>query len=239
LIRFLHDDLDRAGVKVPTTSSVAPSSGKKSKTHPSKPYDIIQGMERVIDMMANELSAQRKTRRTARPSHSIFVPPAMCASNVSQSRSRSNLGDSNRLATSRSNLTPVVTPSTYRASTIRVHNTHSVAVGYGGISIRSAASHASRRLPRLRTAASFRRPGSASCPIAKDPPSSASWWSQRTTHRGLARRILRRRVGSKPMRTVHRGGWRSNARRHLHVPATYVSCLKRRGYQHSTTPRPT
>jgi hypothetical protein len=40
-----------ASVKVPATSDVAPSSGKKSKTHPPKPYDIVQGMERVIDMM--------------------------------------------------------------------------------------------------------------------------------------------------------------------------------------------
>jgi hypothetical protein len=28
-------------VKVPATSGVAPSSGKKSKIHPPKPYDII------------------------------------------------------------------------------------------------------------------------------------------------------------------------------------------------------
>jgi hypothetical protein len=29
----------------------APSSSKKSKTHPPNPYDIVQGMEWVIDMM--------------------------------------------------------------------------------------------------------------------------------------------------------------------------------------------
>jgi hypothetical protein len=33
----------------------APSSGKKSKSHPPKPYDIVQGMERVIDMMEETL----------------------------------------------------------------------------------------------------------------------------------------------------------------------------------------
>jgi hypothetical protein len=42
-------------VKVTATSDVAPSSGKKSKTHPPKPYDLIQGMERVIDMMERTL----------------------------------------------------------------------------------------------------------------------------------------------------------------------------------------
>jgi hypothetical protein len=28
-------------VKAPTTSDAAPSSGKKLKTHPTKPYDIV------------------------------------------------------------------------------------------------------------------------------------------------------------------------------------------------------
>jgi hypothetical protein len=37
-------------VKAPPTPVTAPSSSKKSKIHPSKPYDIVQGMERVIDM---------------------------------------------------------------------------------------------------------------------------------------------------------------------------------------------
>jgi hypothetical protein len=32
-----------ASVKVPVTSGVAPSSGRKSKTHPPKPYDLVQG----------------------------------------------------------------------------------------------------------------------------------------------------------------------------------------------------
>jgi hypothetical protein len=44
-----------ASVKIPATSDVAPSSGKKSKTHLPKPYDIVQGMEHVIDMMEETL----------------------------------------------------------------------------------------------------------------------------------------------------------------------------------------
>jgi hypothetical protein len=118
---------------------------------------------------ANELSAQRRRRRTARPSRSAYDLPATCTSTRRQSRPRSNLGDSNQLATSRSNLVPDATLSTYRASTIRVHNTHFVAVGYGGRSIRSATSRTSRGLPRLRTSASFRRPGSAPPPTTRDP----------------------------------------------------------------------
>jgi hypothetical protein len=38
-------------MKAPAMLVAAPSSGKNSKTHPPKPYDIVQEMERVIDMM--------------------------------------------------------------------------------------------------------------------------------------------------------------------------------------------
>jgi hypothetical protein len=44
-----------ASVKAPTMPDAVPSSSKKSKTHPHKPYDIVQGMERVIDMMEETL----------------------------------------------------------------------------------------------------------------------------------------------------------------------------------------
>jgi hypothetical protein len=44
-----------ASVKASVTPDAAPSSSKKSKTHPPKPYDIVQGMERVIDMMEETL----------------------------------------------------------------------------------------------------------------------------------------------------------------------------------------
>jgi hypothetical protein len=44
-----------ASVNAPTTSDAAPSSGKKSKTHQPKPYDIVQGKERVINMMEETL----------------------------------------------------------------------------------------------------------------------------------------------------------------------------------------
>jgi hypothetical protein len=175
--------------------------------------------------------------RTARPSRSICGLPETCTNNKRQSQSRSNLGDTNQLATSRSNCAPVATPSTYRASTIRVHNTHSVASGYGGRSIRSATSHASRRLPRLRTATSFKRPESASPPTPRDAPSGASWWSQRTNHSGLVQRILRKHVGSKPTQIAPSGGQRSSARRHPRVSAIYVSSSKRQGHRHSTAPR--
>jgi glycine cleavage system protein P-like pyridoxal-binding family len=42
-------------MKAPATSVDTPISSKKSKTHPPKPYDIVQGMERVIDMMEETL----------------------------------------------------------------------------------------------------------------------------------------------------------------------------------------
>jgi hypothetical protein len=121
-----------------------------------------------------ELSSQRNTRRTATPSHSVCGLPAVCTHDMRQSRSKSNLGNNNHLATSRSNLTQAATLSTYRASTPRVHSTRSVAVGYGRRSMRSTTSRAPHRLPRLRMEVSFRRPGSASPPTTRDPPDSAS-----------------------------------------------------------------
>jgi hypothetical protein len=44
-----------AFVKGPAMSGIAPSSGQKSKTHLPKPYDLVQGMECVIDMMDETL----------------------------------------------------------------------------------------------------------------------------------------------------------------------------------------
>jgi hypothetical protein len=44
-----------ASVEAPVTLDAIPSSGKKSKAHPPKPYDIVQEMEHVIDMMEDTL----------------------------------------------------------------------------------------------------------------------------------------------------------------------------------------
>jgi hypothetical protein len=51
-------------VKVPTMSGVARNSGQKSKTHPPKPYDLVQGMERVIDMMEETLQICERAQRS-------------------------------------------------------------------------------------------------------------------------------------------------------------------------------
>jgi hypothetical protein len=57
-----------ASIKVPATSG--PSSGQKSKTHPPKPYDLVQGMDRVIDMMEETLQiCERAQRSTQDASH--------------------------------------------------------------------------------------------------------------------------------------------------------------------------
>jgi hypothetical protein len=44
-----------ASKKAPTMPDATRSPSKKSKTYPLKPYDIIQGMERIIDMMDETL----------------------------------------------------------------------------------------------------------------------------------------------------------------------------------------
>jgi hypothetical protein len=41
--------------KVPVASGATPCSGQESKYHPPKPYDLVQGMERFIDMMEETL----------------------------------------------------------------------------------------------------------------------------------------------------------------------------------------
>jgi hypothetical protein len=78
LLWLLHDDLDHAGGGDLTnglregsgTPYAAPSSSKKSKTHPPKPYDIVQGMERIIDMMEETLQiCERAQRSTQDASH--------------------------------------------------------------------------------------------------------------------------------------------------------------------------
>jgi hypothetical protein len=57
-------------VKVPATSGSAPSSDRKTKTHPPKPYDLAQGMEHVIDMMEETLQiCERAHRSTQDTSH--------------------------------------------------------------------------------------------------------------------------------------------------------------------------
>jgi hypothetical protein len=64
-----------ASAKAPVTSDVVPSSGKKSKTHPPKPYVIVQGMERVIDMLEEILQiCERAQRSTQDASHRKTFP---------------------------------------------------------------------------------------------------------------------------------------------------------------------
>jgi hypothetical protein len=61
-------------MRVPATPVAATGSNLKSKAHPRKPYDIVQGIERVIDMMEETLqiceTAQRSTQDVSR--HKTF-----------------------------------------------------------------------------------------------------------------------------------------------------------------------
>jgi glycine cleavage system protein P-like pyridoxal-binding family len=51
-------------MKAPATPVAAPSFSQKSKAHPPKPYDIVQGMERVIDMMQETLQICERAQRS-------------------------------------------------------------------------------------------------------------------------------------------------------------------------------
>jgi hypothetical protein len=64
-----------ASVEAPATLDAAPSSGKKLKTHPPKPYDLVQGMESIIDMMQETLQiCERAQRSTQDASHRKTFP---------------------------------------------------------------------------------------------------------------------------------------------------------------------
>jgi hypothetical protein len=56
--------------KIPVTHIVVPIFDLASETHLPKPYDIVQGMERIIDMMEETLQicerSQRSTQTTSR-----------------------------------------------------------------------------------------------------------------------------------------------------------------------------
>jgi hypothetical protein len=45
-------------------SGAAPSSGKESNSHLPKPYDLVQGMESVIDMMEETLQICEQAQRS-------------------------------------------------------------------------------------------------------------------------------------------------------------------------------
>jgi hypothetical protein len=51
-------------MKPPATPVAAPSSSSKSKTYPPKPYDIVQGMELVIDMKEETLQICERAQRS-------------------------------------------------------------------------------------------------------------------------------------------------------------------------------
>jgi hypothetical protein len=62
-------------MKAPAMPVAAPSSSQKSNTHPPKPYDIVQGMERVIDMMEETLQiCERAQCSTQDASHRKTFP---------------------------------------------------------------------------------------------------------------------------------------------------------------------
>jgi hypothetical protein len=69
-------------VKAPVTPDVALSSRKTLKTPLPKPYDIVQGMERVIDMMEETLQiCERAHCSTQDASHRKTFPSSLWPSN--------------------------------------------------------------------------------------------------------------------------------------------------------------
>jgi predicted transcriptional regulator len=63
-----------ASVVAQATWDATLSSGRKSKTHPPKPNDLVQGMERVIDMMEETFQICERAQRSMQdaPHHRTF-----------------------------------------------------------------------------------------------------------------------------------------------------------------------
>jgi hypothetical protein len=92
-------------VKIVTAPAAAPVSDLTSETHPPKPYDIVQGMERVIDMMEETLQICKRGQRSMqiasrrktspfglRPSIDVYARLATKSSQI-QSGWRESYGD--------------------------------------------------------------------------------------------------------------------------------------------------
>jgi hypothetical protein len=169
-----------ASVKALATSNAAPSPSKKSKTHPPKPYNIVQGMERVIDMIEETLQICERAQRSMQDvSHRKTFPfgvrlPSDAYAHQAAKSIQIQFGrqqpSGDLKVEARARRGPLDVPCIYHKG----HDTLSVAAGYRRRSTRSATPHAQYRIPRLRTTASSRRPGSASPPTTRDPPGGAS-----------------------------------------------------------------
>jgi hypothetical protein len=148
-------------VKIVMAPAAAPVSDLASEIHLPKPYNIIQGMERVIDMMEETLQI---CKRSLALNANGIAPQDLPLRSVTTSdiyahqATRSpqiHLGGGSHVATLSPSSTYTVIRWTYRAPITRVHDTPSAAADCGRRLTRSILLPVPRELPRLRTVASF------------------------------------------------------------------------------------
>jgi hypothetical protein len=216
-------------MEAPATLDAAPSSGKKSKTHPPKPYDLVQGMERVIDMMEETLQiCERAQRSTQDASHHKTFPfglrspsdvYARQAAKSIQIQSGRQKPSGDLKVEPRARRDSLDVPCIYHKGarhTLR------------GCRLRKKIDQ-ERDVARATQAPTSPDGGEFQKARIRISPNN-----QRSTRRrvlvvsandphGSAQRIPRRRVGSKPTRTAPRGGRWSSARRYPRVPVTCAS----------------
>jgi hypothetical protein len=80
-------------VKIQTTPVTVPIFDQDSKTHPPKPYDIVQGMERVIDMMKETLQIASHCKTFPfglRPPSDAYIHQAAKSSQIQSGRRESS-----------------------------------------------------------------------------------------------------------------------------------------------------
>jgi hypothetical protein len=180
-----------ASVEAPTTLDAVPSSGKKSKTHSPKPYDIVQGMERVIDMMVETFQiCERSQRSTQDASHRKTFPFSLRAPSGVYTRqaAKSIQIQSGRQQPSgdlkvkpRTCRDPLDIPCIYHKGARHMLR---------GCRLRKNIDQ-ERDVTRATQAPTSPDRGEFQkarilISTTRDPPGDASWWSQRTTHRWSA-----------------------------------------------------
>jgi hypothetical protein len=201
-----------AYVEALATLDVVPSFGKKSKTHPPKPYDIVQGMERVIGMMEETLQICERAQRSMqdashrktfafglRAPSGVYTRQAAKSIQIQFGRQQPS-GDLK--VEPRARRDPLDVPCIYHKGAWQILR---------GCRLRKKIDQErdvlrTTQAPMSLDGGEFQKAWLRISPTTRDPPGGASWWSQRTTHRGSTRQIPRRHVGSKPKRTAPRGG---------------------------------
>jgi hypothetical protein len=190
-------------VKIPVTPVAILVSDLALKTHLPKPYDIVQGMEHVIDMMEETLQicerAQRSTqiasrRKTfpfgLRPFSDVYTRQAAKSSQI-QSGQQESSSDLMTELRARRDLLDV--PCTYPKGTRHTLSGYRLQKKI----VQERAAPCTVRAPTSPDGREFEKVRIHVSPTTRAPSYDGSWWCWRTNCQFSRRRIPRKHVRSK------------------------------------------